>query len=93
MGTKIATAILMIITAEAAMTVAIIITTAITVRKDATIAVDVGMALVVIGVAVVKTALMTVVVDCQDQAGLRMAKTPVDNNRSSYFSYNSQKIF
>ena len=84
-----ATAMVMAITTLTVMTVAITITTAITVRKDAAIAADVGMVLVVVAVAVANTASMMVIVYCQEQAGF-VTKIPVDNNTNSYFSYNSQ---
>ena len=36
---------------------------------------------------------MMVIVDCQEHAGLCMTKTPVENNRSSYFRYILKYIF
>ena len=57
---------------------------------DAAIEADVGMVLVVVVVAVAKTALMTVVVDHQEQPGSCVTKIRADNNVNSYFSYNSQ---
>ena len=72
------------------MIVTITITKAIIVGKDAAIVADMGMALVVVPVTVAKTALTTVIVDRQEQAGLCVTKIPVDNNTNSYFSYNSQ---
>ena len=90
MATSMATSIVTVITTVTAMVVVISVTTAITVGKDAAIAVDVGMALVVVVLVAENMILMTVIVDCQEYPGLRVTKIPVDNNRSSYFSYNSQ---
>ena len=81
----------MALTTLTMMTVAITIKTAITVGKDATIAADVEMALVVVAAAVENTVSMTVIVDHQEQARPCMTKITVDNNTNSYFSYNSLK--
>ena len=94
MVTTMVIAMVVVITTAPVTAVVITITTAISVGKDVAIATDVGMVLVVVSVAVVKTVLMTFIVYCQDQDGSRMTKIPLDNNRSNYFSYNSQiKIF
>ena len=85
-----ATAMSMSLTTLTVMTVAIKITTVITAGKDAAIAADVGMALVVVAATAAKTASMTIIVDCQEQAELCVTKISVDNNTNSYFSYNSQ---
>ena len=88
-----AMAMAMVITTVSGMIVAITITAAITVGKDAAIAADVGLVLVVAAVAVEKTALMTVIVDHHEEALSCVTKIPVDNNTNSNFSYNSQTSF
>ena len=76
-----------------AVAVAITVTMTVSVGRYTSIAPDVGIVLAVTAVAVTKTTSMKIVVDCQEQAGSRVTKIPIENNRSSYFNYILKQFF